>query len=141
MKHLYRVFLFCLFILTPILKADDGKIVAVFPEKEQNIAQAQDSSSQIEMPTQRYEASIVKVFMSFLGLIALAALSFWLFRRVNRLRLSGSGAKSIAILERRALSPKTMLYYLEIEGKKVLVAESHLEVKKLESWDKPKEAD
>ncbi len=44
------------------------------------------------------------------------------------------GSQSIQILEKRMISPKTMLYLIEAEGKQILIAESQLEVKRLESF-------
>jgi hypothetical protein len=35
----------------------------------------------------------------------------------------------IKVLEKRILSPKSILYLVEYEGKKVLVSESHLNMK------------
>ena len=42
----------------------------------------------------------------------------------------GSG-RSINILEKRALSPKSILYIVEIGSKKVLISESQVEVRTL----------
>ena len=40
----------------------------------------------------------------------------------------------IQVLEKRMLSPKSILYLIEVEGQKVLVAESQHEIRRLESW-------
>ncbi len=44
--------------------------------------------------------------------------------------------KNIKILEKRPLSAKSMLYLIEIDGKKAIISESTLEVRKLVDLDK-----
>lgn len=81
-----------------------------------------------------YESSIIRIFYSFIGLIALVIISFWLFRRLANPKMKSSGShKAIAILERKALSPKTMLYLVEVDGEKIFLTESHLEIRMLPS--------
>lgn len=69
----------------------------------------------------------------FLALITLAIL-----RKLGQARLfSGNSLRHVKILERRAISAKTVLYLLEIGGKQILVAESQLEVRALAQIDWP----
>ncbi len=86
-----------------------------------------------QMPPSEMGAAFAKMLLSLLILIALLYLSYWVLRRLIQNRLQrGNENQVIQILEKRVLSPKTMLYLIEVEGKKVLVAESHLEIKSLE---------
>lgn len=81
-------------------------------------------------------AAFVKMFLSLIVLVALLLVTFWFVRRVIQQRLQkGVGDAAIQILEKRMISPKTMLYLIEVDGKKILMAESHLEVKRLESFN------
>ena len=78
-------------------------------------------------------AAFAKMLLTFGALIFLLFLSYWVIKRLIRVRLEkGSRVSSISVLERRMLSPKTMLYVVEHEGKKVLLAESQVEIKKLD---------
>jgi flagellar protein FliO/FliZ len=94
--------------------------------------------SVIEQPTGvpvSYEGAFIKMLLTLGGLVVLIFLTVWLLRRLSQGRLlGGSGAsRSIKILEKRALSPKSVLYLIEVGGKQVLIAESHLEVRRLET--------
>ncbi len=86
-----------------------------------------------EMPPGDFGAAFVKMILSLIALVALLALTVWFLRRLIQGRLEkGSTNQSIQVLEKRMISPKTMLYLIEADGKKILVAESHLEIVKLQ---------
>lgn len=79
--------------------------------------------------------AFAKMLLTFAILILLLCCTYWLIRRIVRMRLQrGIGVPSIEVLEKKMISTKTMLYLIQIEGKKVLLAESHLEVRKLETF-------
>jgi flagellar biogenesis protein FliO len=83
-----------------------------------------------------YKPSFIKMFLILAALIVLIFLTFYLFRKLSRMKLTQANlTKSIKILEKRALSPKSILYIVEADGKKVLIAESNLEVRKLKDMD------
>lgn len=84
-----------------------------------------------------YESSFVKTLTVLFVLLVLVFITVWLFRRLSFGKFSkgSSSGKGIRILERRALSPKTMLYVIEVQGRKTLIAESQLEVKPLLNID------
>lgn len=87
-----------------------------------------------QLPPGDYGLAFVKMFLTLIAFIILLFGTFWFLRRLINQRLQkGVGEQAIQILEKRMLSPKTMLYLVEIENKKVLIAESHLEVKRIES--------
>lgn len=74
-----------------------------------------------------------KMLLTFGALILLLFGTYWFLKRMIRQRaLRGSGTNEIRVLERKMLSPKTMLYLVEVENKKILIAESHLEVRRLD---------
>jgi flagellar biogenesis protein FliO len=96
---------------------------------EQSAFEAIDSLNQVDLG-----ASFVKMMISLIAIVVLLFLTYYLLRKIIQKKLqSGSPDSSIFILERRVLSPKTMLYLVEVEGKKVLLAESQLEIKKIET--------
>ena len=143
-----RYLIFLVLLLSPFKNSfcDNGKSVYVLKPAESlpthEITLNEEPTSSTNLPFQKYETSILRVFLSFLGLIALVVLSFWVFRRLSQGRLSPSSTqKSIKVLERKVLSPKSMLYLVEVDGKKVFLAESHLEIKPLYSWKNLSEPD
>lgn len=78
-----------------------------------------------------YEGAFVKMFLTLLLLVVGIVGTIWFLKRLSRGRMGGSSGRSIVILEKKALSPKTMLYVIEVEGKQALIAESQLEVKRI----------
>lgn len=99
----------------PLLDAIDGQLTTV--------------------PPGEYGATFVKMILTLVALIGLLFLTFWFLRRLIQQRLQkGNSQHAIQILEKRMISPKTMLYLVEVENKKILLAESHLEIKRLENF-------
>ncbi len=87
------------------------------------------------MSTGDLGAAFAKMFITLIVLVLLLLVSYWFVRRLIQNRLQkGVGDASIQIIEKRMISPKTMLYLIEVEGKKVLLAESQLEIKRLEGF-------
>ncbi|NGX52215.1 MAG: hypothetical protein KR126chlam5_00511 [Candidatus Anoxychlamydiales bacterium] len=86
--------------------------------------------------TTEYKPAFFKMLLILIGLIALIFLTFWIFRRLMKVRLTQANlTKNIKILEKRAISPKSLLYIVEIDGKKILISESNLEVRKIKELD------
>jgi flagellar biogenesis protein FliO len=80
-------------------------------------------------------AAFAKMFLTLIVIIALLLVSYWFLRKLIRHRLEkGVGNTAIHVLEKRMISPKTMLYLIEVDKKKILIAESHLEIKRLENF-------
>ena len=94
-----------------------------------------------EVPHPDYGMAMTKMFLSLTFLIVLGFVTFWFLKRIfQERRERGRGTEVIRILEKRMISPKSMLYLVEVEGKKVLLAESQLEVRRLQTWtDLPEE--
>lgn len=96
-------------------------------EAMQSLQQVSDKSS---------STGFLKIGISFAALILFLFLCVWLLRRVTGSRAGlFSSNKGIKVLERRAISPKSALYLVEVEGKKALISESQLEVKRIIQWD------
>lgn len=106
---------------------EKGEITAL----ESAIAQ-----STTQMPTGDLGAAFAKMFLTLIVLVILLFVSYWFVRRLIQQRLQkGVGNAAIQILEKRMISPKTMLYLIEVDKKKILIAESHLEIKRLEGFE------
>lgn len=81
-------------------------------------------------------STFIKMMLTFGVLILLLFGTYWFIRRLVQMRLQrGIGTASIQIIEKKMISAKTMLYLIEVENKKVLIAESQLEIKRIESFD------
>ena len=87
--------------------------------------------------THSYEGAFIRMLVTLLGLVLLVFLTFWILRRLGKGKFSFGGDKMINVIERKSLSPKTSLFIIEIEGKRVLVSESQFEVRALTTIDLP----
>ena len=85
---------------------------------------------------QGYEGAFLKMVLTFIALLVGIFFTVWILKRLSRGHFSKMNeGRAIKILEKRALSPKTMLYFVEIGEKQTLIAESQLEVKSLVTFD------
>lgn len=83
-----------------------------------------------------YKGAFVKMMLTLLALVALIVISVWMLRRISHGRMKQMNyGRSIKVLERRPLSAKSILYLVEISGKKVVVAESQVEVRAITNAD------
>jgi flagellar biogenesis protein FliO len=87
------------------------------------------------LPPGDFGAAFAKMFLALAVVILLMVLTVWMIKRLIQHRLQrGVGEQAIQILEKRMISAKTTLYLIEVDKKsRVLVAESHLEIKRLET--------
>ena len=92
------------------------------------------------MHTDSYESAFVTMMMALAIIMVLLFLTLWLMRRFSKARFFAKNQGcTIKILERRPLSPKSMLYLVEVDGKRTLIAESHLEVRRLATFQEGEE--
>ncbi len=107
------------------------------PDEKGELTQLETTSETLDSLTTTlsspdYGMAIVKMLITLAAFILLLFGTFWFLKRLINQRLQRGGhEQAIQVLEKRMLSPKTMLYLVEIEHKKILIAESHLEVKKV----------
>ena len=93
-------------------------------------------SPDLDQATASYETAFIKTIVVLVGILVLIFLTIWMFKKVSNGRLkSFNYLKSIKILEKRPLSPKSMLYLIEVGGKQILLAESQLQIKTLTKLD------
>lgn len=105
------------------------------PDGDGNLSPIVQAETLKDMTPPDIGAAFVKMILAFLAIIVLLFGTYWFLRRLIQNRLQkGVGDQAIQVLEKRMISPKTMLYLVEVENKKVLLAESHLEIKRLESF-------
>jgi flagellar biogenesis protein FliO len=73
-----------------------------------------------------------KMLISLGLLIGLLILTAWALKRLMKSREKEINEHTKSkILEKRVLSSKSLLYLVEVDGEKVLLAESHLEIRQL----------
>lgn len=91
-----------------------------------------EDESPYELKAPSYEGTFIKMLLVIVILLALAALVLYLMKTFTSTRLKQENHfKNIKILEKRAISPKSILYLIEIGGKKILIGESQLELREL----------
>jgi flagellar biogenesis protein FliO len=105
----------------------------VTPEKAADQTPAPLPSS-TEM-TGSYENAFVRMLVTLLGLLFLVFATFWILRRLGKGKFKMGSGRTINVIEKRALSPKSMLYIVEIGNSKVLISESQLEVRTLITYE------
>ncbi len=122
------LFTLSIFLGLPLLA--DGETPLISPQ------------DQPPLPIEDYGAAFFKMIMMLLSILAIVILTVWIIKRWGHGRIGRFKDKqTIHILEKRVLSPKTILYVVEIEGAQLLVAESQLEVRQLHQWQVPIEED
>lgn len=90
----------------------------------------------MQAPPSDLGVTFAKMMFTFLLLIVLLIGTYWVIKRLIRFKLQSGGiAPSIHVIEKKMISPKTMLYLVEVDNKKILLAESQLEIKRLESFE------
>ncbi len=95
-----------------------------------------EREADVHKTTESYETAFIKTIVVLVGLLVLVILTVWMFKRISNGRLQTFNyLKSVKILEKRPLSPKSMLYLIEVSGKQVLIAESQLEVRTVATLD------
>ena len=82
-----------------------------------------------------YEGALLKMIITLVAVVVGIIGTVWLMRRLAGGRLGGSNSQSIKIIERKALSQKTMLYVIEVDGKQTVITESQLEIKRVMDLD------
>ncbi len=77
-----------------------------------------------------YKWAFLKMLFWLAVLIFFFILTFYMLKKMSHSRITAANQnKKIKILEKRALSPKTAIYLVEYENKKILIGESQNELK------------
>ena len=93
------------------------------------------AEASVGMPDMDYGAALIKMVLSLSFCIALLVLSVWFLKRLMRARFERGGkSQQIQVIEKKMISPKSAIYLVEIEGKRVVLSESQLEVRRIHSF-------
>lgn len=96
----------------------------------------EETVPELNAATSTYEAAFLKMVLVLIGILAFIFIVFFIFKRFAATRIKQSNhSRTIKILEKRAISPKSMLYLIEIGGQKMLIAESQLEIRPISNLD------
>lgn len=117
-----KFLIFSLLILSKTLLADDPSIEVGDPD--------------IPLLVDNMEGAFTRMLLSFFAFILLGGASFYFLRRFIRQKNYRGQSRKIIIKEKKMLSPKTVVFLIEVEGKKLVVSESQLEVRLLDSENK-----
>lgn len=132
-----KAFLLFLFALSPLLADEETTPESSQPKQE--IVIPDETSGEVtdwKTPADQYKAAFIRTVALIVGIIALVLIVVWLLRRMAGTRpMLSNHYKNIKILERRALSPQTILYQVEIGGKQVIISESKVHVSTLTEFD------
>lgn len=82
-------------------------------------------------PLPSYEGAFLKMALTFVAVIVGIIGTVWFMRKLSGGRFGSGSGQSIKIIERKSLSPKTMLYIIEVDGKQAVITESQLEIKRV----------
>ena len=79
-----------------------------------------------------YQKTFTKTVLYILGGLGSIFVLMIVMKRITTVRYStGNQTSHMKIIERRAISPKTVLYLVQIGDKKIVLGESQLEIKRL----------
>ena len=97
---------------------------------DQSIAQTLEEEVTQDYKPMEFKWAFLKMFFWLVVLVGFFFLTLYMFKKLSHSRLDTINQhKIIKVLEKRALSPKTVLYLVEYENKKVLIGESQNELK------------
>ena len=127
MSYKYFIFLFAMiscFGKTTFIQNEKGELIT----KNKEEIQFNDFDKKFEKP--EFHKAFIKMIISLVAIIFLCIITFWVFKKISKAKMTtANNNKALKILEKRILSPKTMLYIVEYENTKTLISESHLDVK------------
>lgn len=89
------------------------------------------------IPMNDFGAVLFKMLTALLIIVLMLFATYWVLKKlIGKRSFRGAPEQAIHIIDKKMLSPKTALYLVEFEGKKVLFAESHLEICELGSKER-----
>lgn len=109
---------------------------SLFAQQENTPFQEFNGSLSKELMPFPDTASFTRMWVTIAAALILLFATLWLLRRFKTGHFKKFGSSStFNIIERRTLSPKTMLYVIEINNKQLLISESQVEVRALNQED------
>jgi flagellar biogenesis protein FliO len=97
------------------------------PATEENISLPQENTP-APMPQVSYKTAFIKMILILIGIIAFAVFTLYMFKKLSRSHFLCNEEKMMKILEKKPLSPKSMLYLMDVEGQKIIIMESQIQL-------------
>jgi flagellar biosynthetic protein FliO len=126
---------------SPIFGADESPTQTQVIENKQHTTQPpapsrapfEDINEEFKRPSEdRFMSDFINMLFSLGLLVALILIVSWFLKKFLNTRIQQVNTTSlIKIIERRALTPKTTVYVLEVNNKQIVIAESSNGVTKL----------
>lgn len=139
MNWLVKFFLICIWLSQPLAFAQETPSDSPPSPPQQEQTQESDKDTDffdaVDAPV-TYKGAFIKMMLTLLALLVLIVVSVWMLRRISHGRMKQMNyGRAIKVIERRPLSAKSVLYLVEISGKKVVIAESQLDVRPITTAD------
>ncbi len=128
LRKIYFLFsLFSVITINPIFSENNLKIETEISGND--IPKPDYLKDYNDMPSNQFQKSFFRMLSLITAFILVIIFCFWIFRKIvhNKTKIANQ-SKSIKILEKRVLSPKSMLFLVEVEKEKVLIVESQVKV-------------
>jgi flagellar biogenesis protein FliO len=133
MKTLKILLTICIPLLS--LYADAPAVKLNSPDFSEELCLSESTTS-LDLATTSYETAFLRMLFVLIGLLIVLCLGVFLFKKYASSRLQQSNhTRNIKILEKRVISPKSMLYLIEVGGKTMLIGESQLELRHLSALE------
>lgn len=114
----------------------------LFSNENTSQKQIEEAIPPFDMGGESYGLAIFKTVGSLALLLLLVFLTIWALRKATHGRLPYSSHSSgIKVLERRSLSPKSILYLVEVGEKRMVIGESQCQLSFLAQLRDKKEKD
>src|SRR5262245_26031764 len=111
-KQLYLLLFIFFYVLSPSLSAEE-KMPDTFRQWEQENKERESKEES------RFEALWTKTLLLLVIILAVLFIATYFMKRFDRFKNKEPSQKSqIQLLERKVLSPKSVLYLIEVEGQK-----------------------
>lgn len=126
--------LFCLFLCSFVLAEEQESTPPLLDPQSINSV-----SEETALPwdaSGEYKIAFFRTLFIIIAIGAIALIIIYYLKKLSTGRpMMVNKYKNIKILERRPLSPQTILYQIEVGTRQIIVAESKVEIKVLTSFD------
>lgn len=137
MKRYLLIYLFLLF--SSFLFAEEIQNHSATPSEYPSFSHEVEHSNTIDSSGGQisdFQEKFFRMIYLLALLVGLMIAASWILKKMMKTRISQMNVESsIKVLETRSLSPKSILYLVEVEGKRMIIAESHLKIEKITSLD------
>jgi len=126
--------LFCLFLCSFVLAEEQEPTSPTLDP--QTIQSASEENGLSWDASGEYKIAFFRTLFIIIAIGAIALIIIYYLKKLSTGRpMMVNNYKNIKILERRPLSPQTILYQIEVGTRQIIVAESKVEIKVLTSFD------